>query len=256
MSQHPTQLRWTVGETAELTRVSVRTLHHYDAIGLLMPSERSEAGYRLYTPDDLTRLRRILTFRELGFALADILKLLQADEHEQRQALELQAARLRAELHATERRLRAVTSLLQEEQPMSQADIKQIFDDFNPSEYEAEAEQRWGDTAAYRQSAERMKRYTPADLERMKVEGAALHARYVALMDAGIPADSPQAAEVAEAHRAYFHQWFYDCTPEMLRNVSQMWVNDPRFTANIDKVRSGLAAYQYAAVQAWAGKQV
>lgn len=229
-------------------------MHHYDAVGLLVPSERSEAGYRLYTPDDLTRLRRILTFRGLGFALADISKLLQADEGEQRRALELQAARLRAELQATERRLRAVTSLLQEEQPMSQADIKKIFDDFDPSEYEAE--QRWGDTAAHRQSAERMKRYTPADLERMKAAGAALHARYVALMDAGIPADSPQAAEVAEAHRAYFHQWFYDCTPEMLRNVSEMWVNDPRFTANIDKVRSGLAAYQYAAVQAWVGNQV
>ncbi|MFD1732779.1 MerR family transcriptional regulator [Deinococcus malanensis] len=61
-----TQL-WTVGEVAELTRVSVRTLHHYDALGLLMPSVRSEANYRLYAPDDLSRLWRILTFRELGF---------------------------------------------------------------------------------------------------------------------------------------------------------------------------------------------
>ena len=247
--------RWTVGEVAELTRVSVRTLHHYDAIGLLVPSERSEAGYRLYTPADLTRLQRILTFRELGFALADILKLLQADESAQRRALELQAARLRAELQTTQRRLRAVTSLLQEEMPMTQEDIKQMFEQFDPREHEAEVKERWGDTEAYRQSAERMKRYTPADRERMNSEGAELHARYVALMDAGVPADSPQAAAVAEAHRAYFHEWFYDCTPEMLRLVSQSWVHDPRFTANIDQIRPGLAAYQYAAVQAWAEAQ-
>ena len=65
-------MAWTVGEAAELAKVSVRTLHHYDEIGLLEPSDRSEAGYRLYTVDDLERLQQILLFRELGFALPEI----------------------------------------------------------------------------------------------------------------------------------------------------------------------------------------
>lgn len=256
MTQKPiwTAPIWTVGEVAELTRVSIRTLHHYDAIGLLTPSERSEAGYRQYTPGDLARLWRILTFRELGFSLSEILRLLDADSAAQKQALELQRTALQEQMRGLERQLCAVTSLLQEEPPMTQHDIKQLFDQFDHSQYEAEAKERWGDTNAYRQSEERLARYAPADMERMKVEGAALQARYADLLERGVPADSPEAAAVAEAQRAYFHTWFYDCTPQFLAQVSHVWVNDPRFTANIDRVRPGLAAYQFAAVQAWAAK--
>lgn len=251
---------WTVGEVADLTRVSVRTLHHYDEIGLLRPSERSEANYRLYTGADLARLHRILTYRDLGFPLAEIMRLLEADPAEERAALELQARLLQEQIERSQQKLRAVTSMLsaqrgEGEKDMSNEEIKQLFSEFDHSQYEDEVKERWGDTEAYRQSAERMKKYTPADLERMNAEGAELHARYVALMNAGVPADSPQAAQVADAHCAYFHQWFYDCTPDMLRGVSNLWVNDPRFTANIDKIKPGLAAYQYAAVQAWAAKK-
>lgn len=256
-----TQIHWTVGEVAELTRVSIRTLHHYDDIGLLVPSERSEANYRLYTQADLARLYRILTFRDLGFPLSEIVRLLNADAAQEKAALELQAKVLREQIHGAEQKLRAVTSLLNAElsgegaKSMSKEEIKELFDGFDHSQYDDEVKERWGGTEAYRQNKERMKGYSPADLERMKQEGAELHAKYVALMNAGIPADSPQAAEVAESHRAYFHRWFYDCNPEMLKGVSEMWVNDPRFTKNIDRVREGLAAYQYAAVQAWANQK-
>lgn len=259
--QHTTQTLWTVGEVAELTRVSIRTLHHYDDLGLLKPSERSEANYRLYTAGDLARLYRILTWRELGFPLGEIGRLLEADPAEEKRALELQAALLGEQLRQTERKLRAVTSLLQPTRlgegawNVTKKELTEIFDGFDHSEYEAEVQERWGDTEAYRQSQARTGRYTKADWEQLKAETDALNARYLALMDAGVPADSPQAAEVAEAHRAHFHKWFYDCSPEMLRGVSNLWVQDPRFTKNIDKVRSGLAAYQHAAVQAWAGKE-
>ncbi|GAA5504505.1 HTH-type transcriptional activator TipA [Deinococcus xinjiangensis] len=255
------QTLWTVGEVAELSRVSIRTLHHYDDLGLLKPSERSEANYRLYTAGDLEQLYRILTWRELGFPLGEIGRLLGADAAEQRRALELRSALLGEQLRQTERQLRAVTSLLQPSRlgegawNVNKEELKEIFEGFDHSEYEAEVQERWGDTAAYRQSEERTRNYTKADWEQLKAEADALNARYLALLDAGIPADSPQAAAVAEAHRAHFHKWFYDCSPEMLRGVSNLWVQDPRFTKNIDKGRSGLAAYQYAAVQAWAGKE-
>lgn len=249
--------QWTVGEVAELTRLSIRTLHHYDAVGLLTPSARSEANYRLYTQADLARLWRILTYRELGFPLLEIARLLDADRAEEKRALELQAALLQEQMHTAQKKLRAVTSLLNAtgEKSMSKEELKDLFDGFDHSQYQDEVKERWGDTEAYRQNAERMKRYSPADIERMKAEGVELHAKYMALMDAGVSADSPQAAEVAEAHRAYFDRWFYDCSPEMLKNVSNLWVQDPRFTRNIDRAREGLAAYQYAAVQAWASKK-
>ena len=254
--QSPGQTLWTVGEVAEISRVSIRTLHHYDSVGLLQPSERSEANYRLYTAADLSRLRRILTWRSLGFALAEIVRLLEADPAEERRALELQAVRLSRELHQTSEKLRAVTSLLQPGKPgegaeqMTREELSAMFDGFDSSEYESEVQERWGDTAAYRQSQERTSRYTKADWKQIKAELDSLNARYVALMEAGTPPESPQAAQLAEAHRAHMHRWFYDCSPEMFRAVSAMWVNDPRFTANIDRLKPGLAAYQYASVQA------
>ncbi|WP_394649102.1 TipAS antibiotic-recognition domain-containing protein, partial [uncultured Deinococcus sp.] len=86
-----------------------------------------------------------------------------------------------------------------------------------------------------------------------KAEMEALNARYVALMDAGTPPGSPEAAAVAQAQRDHFDRWYYYCSPQMLRSVSNLWVEDERFTRNIDALRPGLAAYQHAAVQAWAG---
>lgn len=138
---------------------------------------------------------------------------------------------------------------------MTREELKELFGGFDHSQYEAEVQERWGDTEAYRQSRERTGRYTKADWEQLKAEMEAIDARYVALMDAGTPPGSPEAAAVAAAHRAHFDRWYYDCSPQMLRNVSNLWVQDERFTRNIDARKPGLAAYQHAAVQAWAEGQ-
>ena len=138
---------------------------------------------------------------------------------------------------------------------MTREDLKEMFGTFDHGQYEEEVQERWGDTEAYRQSRERTGRYTKADWEQIKAEMEAINARYMALMDAGTPPSSPEAAEVARAQRDHFDRWYYDCSPQMLRGVSNMWVEDERFTRNIDALRPGLAAYQHAAVQAWAGKE-
>jgi hypothetical protein len=128
----------------------------------------------------------------------------------------------------------------------------ELFDGFDPNEYEAEVQERWGDTDAYKQSAERTKRYTKADWSQIKAEMDENTAAFVALMDAGVPSDSPEALALAEAKREHINKWFYDCPVEFYVNMACIWVNDPRFTKNIDKAKPGLAAYQYAAVQALA----
>jgi len=249
-----------VGDVSALTRVSVRTLHHYDQIGLLRPSERSGANYRLYTAADLARLWRILTYRELGFPLSEIRRLLDAPPEQERDALRTQAAVLREQQRRTQATLDAIQTFLQaaergEGMNMTNKDMQEIFDGFDHSQYEAEAQERWGDTDAYRQSTERTRRYTKTDWQTIQAEMGAITDRYLALMDAGVDPASPGALEVAAAHREHFHRRYYDCSPDMFRGLARMWVEDGRFTRNIDRARPGLAAYQSAAAMAWADAQ-
>ncbi|WP_233218811.1 MerR family transcriptional regulator [Deinococcus arcticus] len=248
--------RWTVGEVSQLTRLSVRTLHHYDEIGLLRPSERSEGNYRLYTPGDLVRLRAALTYRQLGFGLAEVARLLDAPPPEQRRALETQLLLLRESQRKTQATIDAVQAMLSTQgEPMNNEDVRAVFDGFDPEQYEAEVQERWGETDAYRQSKARTSRYTRADWEAVKAEMQGIGEAYIALMDAGVAPQSPQAQAVAARHRAHIHARYYDAPPAMMRGLAQMWVGDERFTRSIDEARPGLAAYQSAAVTAWADAQ-
>ncbi|MBZ9712814.1 MerR family transcriptional regulator [Deinococcus multiflagellatus] len=245
-----------MGEVSGLTRISVRTLHHYDEIGLLRPSERSEGNYRLYTPADLARLRAALTYRQLGFPLAEVTRLLDAPPAEQRRALETQLLLLQEGQRRTQATIDAVQAMLNAPgAPMSNEDVKAVFDGFDPEQYEPEVQARWGETDAYRQSKARTGRYTRADWEAIKAEMQGIQGQYVALMDAGAAPHSPQAQAVAAQHHAHIHSRYYDAPPAMMRGLAQMWVQDERFTRTIDQARPGLAAYQSAAVTAWADAQ-
>ncbi|MFB9993590.1 MerR family transcriptional regulator [Deinococcus oregonensis] len=248
---------------SQLARVSIRTLHHYDELGLLRPSARTEGNYRLYSAGDIQRLHRILMFRELGLALHDIRAVLDDPEADEVQTLKLQrhllqerAKRNQAMLDALETLLAAAEGeLTMNVNDMTKEDLSKLFDGFDPTEYEQEAKDRWGETDAYKQSAERVKRYTKQDWEGIKAKMAAITDAYIGLMDAGTPPESPEASAIVAQHHAHQCRWYYDSSPAMFANVSEMWVNDPRFTKNIDKARTGLAAYQSAAVQAWVKKQ-
>jgi MerR family transcriptional regulator, thiopeptide resistance regulator len=250
-------MAWTVGETARLAKVSVRTLHHYDELGLLSPSARSDAGYRLYESTDLERLHQVLLFRELGFSLDDIRRIMLDPTFDRDQALRAQRTLLAQKVTRAEAMLAAIDVALETTEKgtmmsdQERADMfGDLFDGFNPSDYEEEARERWGETDAYKQSAERTKRYTKADWVQIKAEMDENTAAFVAVLDAGIPADSPEAMGLAEAKREHISKWFYDLPISGYENMAAIWVNDPRFTRNIDKARPGLAAYSYAAVQA------
>ncbi|GGL75419.1 hypothetical protein GCM10010840_11900 [Deinococcus aerolatus] len=253
---------WTVGEVALLTRLSVRTLHHYDEIGLLRPGARTEAGYRLYTPADLARLWRVLSYRELGFPLAEITRLLDAPPGGEVAALRTQVALLREKQRRTQATLDAALTYLRAAErgegvpTMTNAEVKGIFDGFDPAEHEAEAQERWGDTDAYTQSARRTSRYGKADWEAVRAELNVIYNRYLTLMAAGTPPGSAEARAVAADHRAHISARYYDASPEMMRGLAQMWVADERFTRNIDSAGEGLAAYQSAAVLAWADEKM
>lgn len=250
-------LQETVGEVSRRTGVTVRTLHHYDRIGLLSPTVRTAAGYRCYGPDDLERLLRILFYRELGFGLDAIAGLLaeEADPvphlRRQRELLAERIARLQQMAAAVEDELEAYEmggALTPEER-------FELFGDGFDDEYAAEAEQRWGDTDAWRQSRQRTGSYTAADWRAIKAESADVERRLADALAAGEPADGESAMDLAEQHRRHLVRWFYDCPPAMHRGLGRMYVEDERFTAYYENVAPGLAAYVSAAIEANADRQ-
>lgn len=246
----------TVGQVAEQFDLTVRTLHHYDEIGLLTPTDRSRAGYRLYTPDDLTRLQHVVVYRRLGFTLEEVALLLDHPESAE-QHLRRQRAAVMSRLDEMRDLVVAIDRALEREmnnQPASTEDMKELFGDgFHDSQ--TEAEQRWGDTDAWKQSQQRTKGYTKADWAQVKVESDALHQGFTDAMDAGEPPTSVAAMDAAEAHRRHIDERFYDCSPQFHRNLADLYTSDPRFTATYDEIRPGMALYVRDAIYANADRQ-
>lgn len=246
----------TVGQVAEQFDVTVRTLHHYDEIGLLTPSDRSRAGYRLYTPEDLTRLQHVVVYRRLGFALEEVALLLDHPESAA-QHLRRQRAAVMTRLDEMRDLVVAIDRALEREmndQPVTTEDMKELFGEgFYDSQ--DEAEQRWGQTDAWKQSQQRTKNYTKADWEQVKAESDALHKGFTDAMDAGEPATSVVAMDAAEAHRININERYYDCSPQFHRNLADLYTSDPRFTATYDEIREGMAFYVRDAIYANADRQ-
>ncbi len=242
----------TVGQIARLSGLTVRTLHHYDDIGLLIPSERRDNGYRRYTDADLERLRQILVYRELGLSLEEIASIVNRDTDP---AEALLAERLR--ISDRIERLRHIARMIDEAvaaqrkgYTMTPEEKLSVFGDFDPAEYEQEAHDRWGDTDVYRQSTKRTASYTKDDWESIKAESGGISNEFASLMDAGVEPSDPRTAKVVDAHRAHITRWFYDCSPEIHSGLGAMYVQDQRFTKNIDKQRDGLAQYMSDAIAA------
>ena len=262
----------TVGEVAALTGVTVRTLHHYDAIGLVRPAARSAAGYRLYGPDDVARLQEVVAYRRLGFGLEDI----PDASADRRAALVRQRELVAARIDELTRLGRALDAALggpgdeTEEDTMqnedtrrrpgtrpdldlTDAELRELFGDEYAEEfdgYQAEAEQRWGETDAWAESARRTKRYSKQDWERIKADQEAATGLAAAALRAGEPASSAAAMDAAEAARAHITRWFYEVSPAMHRGLGDMYAADPRFAKTYDDVEPGLAAYLRDAIHA------
>ena len=248
---HADAMGLTVGQVAERYGVTVRTLHHYDEIGLVRP-RRTAAGYRVYTDADLERLRHVVVYRRLGFPLEDIGPLLEQDAdvaahlRRQRAAVLTRLDELTELVTALDRALEAHvsgTSLTPEEQ-------KELFGEGFSEDLAREAEERWGDTDAWRESRRRTARYTPDDWRRIAAEGEQVVARFVELKRAGAPADAPEAMDAAEEHRAQIDRWFYALDHAAHRGLADMYVADPRFTKTYDDREPGLAAYVRDAIHA------
>ncbi|MBO4879096.1 MAG: MerR family transcriptional regulator [Clostridia bacterium] len=219
----------TVNQVSKLTGVSIRALHHYDAIGLLRPAAVTDAGYRLYDGEALRRLQQIMLFRELEFSLAEIKRILdnpafdaKAALSDQLRLLEIRRAKLDEVIALTETMLKG-------------EDTTMDFSAFKNEEYEnyaREAKEKWGNTAAYAEYETKLKKN---GAEAMCDSGEKLMVRFAEFgaLKAGDPAGEA-AQEAVRGLQAFITENFYNCTDEMLAGLGEMYAADERFRKNID----------------------
>jgi len=235
-----------------MASVSVRTLHYYDEIGLLVPAGRSRAGYRLYDQDSLFRLQQIKIGRALGLSLEEIRQTLDDPHFDQLRALKGQREKLEAQAQTTARMIAAIDAALDRLTTAKREDdmtLSDIFDGFEPDDYAGEAEAKWGQSAAYKESRRRTQSYTEKDWQQIKLEQAQIYDEAAAALVAGKPADHPEVRELVMRHRQFIDRWFYSCDMSMQINLATLYESDERFAANIDKHGQGLTAFLVAAIR-------
>lgn len=242
----------TIGAVARRTGVTVRTLHHWEAVGLVSASERSPAGYRLYTAADVARIHRALVYRELGLPLERIREVLDSGAaptahtlRDQRNQLDERISDLQRMRHALDRMIEVIEAGL----PLSADEQVRIFgDDWNP-DWTRQARERWGDNKQWTQYAERAVGRDLADWEQIAEQTHTLNATLASARARGVQAGSPEANALVDAHRESMNRYF-ECTISMQVCIGHMYANDPGFRAHFDGVAPGLAAWLRDAIDA------
>ena len=219
----------TVKEVSELTGVSVRALHHYDAIGLLRPTRLTEAGYRLYDGEALKRLWTILLFRELDFPLAAIRAILDNPATDRENVLNAQIELLEMRRN----RLDGVIRLAKNVRDRGgEAMSFQAFDREKQKEHARRAKETWGGTEAYREFEKKDAGRAPEEKEEVNAGVMRIFREFGSLL-ALDPADAPVQAQV-KALKDYITKHFYGCKPEILAGLGQMYAAGGEMTQNID----------------------
>lgn len=233
----------TVHEMSELTMVSVRTLHHYDEIGLLKPTKVTEAGYRLYDDAAVSRLQTILLFRELQFPLKEIKKILAQPNFDAQRAVDDQIQLLELQ----KERLERLIELARERKKGVNMDFS-AFDKSKLDAYAAEAKEKWGNTDAYREFEKKGK----STAENNAAGDALMRILADIGGDRALAPDAQAVQEKVKAVQKHITKNFYPCTKEILASLGQMYTQDERFRANIDAFGgAGTAEFVSRAIEAY-----
>lgn len=242
--------KYTVHELAKIAGISVRTLHHYDEIKLLSP-KREPNGYRTYGEPELLRLQQILFYRELEFPLEDIAKIIGKKDFDMSAALREHRTQIESKQKRLKRLLGTIDKTLAKLAGEKEMDDDELFEAFwekHENEYAAEAEQRWGNTDAYKQSKERTKHLTKEDYKRMAKDGNAFMKTLAACIDSGPTSERTQ--ELIGQHYESLRT-FYDPSPELYRGLGQMYVDDPRFRKYFEKYDPRMPEFMRDAMHAY-----
>ncbi|KZE39862.1 MerR family transcriptional regulator [Bhargavaea cecembensis] len=231
-----------VKEVAELTGISIRTLHHYDRIGLLSPEQVTEAGYRQYSDRDLETLQQILFFRELGFQLKRIGEILKSPEFDREEALLLQREALLEKRARLDRMIGTLEKTIQDAKGEIEMTDKEKFEgfDFTNNPYEDEARRRWGDEAVDR-SNQALANMGPEGQKQTGEQMEALFRKLAAMRNQDPDSEEVQQA-IGEWH-AFLNSMGHTYSPEAFKGLGQLYIQDERFTRNMDKFGDGFARF-------------
>lgn len=220
----------TVNEVSKLTGVSVRTLHHYDTIGLLKPTKITDAGYRLYDDTALCRLQNILMFRELQFPLKEIKKILDSPVFDPAEALTQQ-------IKLSELQKKHIEELISFACKIKEKGVNHMsFNAFSKTEmeqYAAEVKERWGSTNAYKEYEEKAKKKSNQELTETAHQLLSVFTEIGSLKE--LSPDEKVVQEKIEKLQKFITDNYYTCTNEILKGLGEMYVNDERMKRNIDK---------------------
>ena len=223
-----------ISEVAKLTGITVRTLHYYDEIGLLKPSEITEAGYRLYSREDLEILQQILFFRELDFPLSQIKELL----IQQRQRIE-------GLIKLIEKRIEGDNNM-----SFKEFDMNEIEE--NKKKYAKEVKERWGTSKAYEESEKKTSSYNKEKWGDINQETSEIFKGFAELRNSD--PGSEEVQELVRRWQKYITDNFYTCTNEILSGLGLMYVEDERFKENLDKNGEGTAKLMEEAIKIYCSK--
>ena len=239
----------TVNEVSKLTGISVRTLHYYDQIGLLKPSQVTEAGYRLYDDAALEKLQQIMLYRELEFPLKDIKEIMESSDFDRNQALQQQIEMLTLKKEHLE-------NLIQFARGIKALGVRYmdftVFDTKKLNEYAEEAKKKWGNTDAYKEYEEKTKGKSKAQQNQMGANLMEIFVEFGGMVKNGAnPADETVQAQVKKL-QDYITDNFYTCTNEILSGLGKMYACGGDFTTNIDKAGGeGTAAFVNQAIEVY-----
>ncbi|AVP64524.1 MerR family transcriptional regulator [Clostridium botulinum] len=249
-------MHYKVKEVADMAGISVRMLHHYDKIGLLKPESINTAGYRLYSNKNLDRLQQILFFKELNFPLQEIKIILDSPNFNRKEALKTHRQLLLEKKIRLEKIIQSVDKTINCIEGGIKMDKKEVLGAFDMTKieehqkkYSKEVKEKYGNTSAYKESNEKTSKYTKEDWNNIMKDWDKIYKKLVNLMDR-----DPGHKEVQEAvhdFRNHISKNFYSCTPEIFRGLGDLYVNDERFTSNIDKYKVGLSKFLREAINVY-----
>lgn len=220
----------TVNEVSKLTGVSIRTLQYYDTIGLLPPTEYTEAGYRLYDDTAMERLQQILLFRELEFPLKEIKRIIDSPDFNRNKALEQQMKLLTMKKEHLEGLISFARKI--KETGVNKMDF-QVFDTTKMDEYAKKAKEQWGQTAEYKEYEEKTGKQSPEAQKQALQKFMLIFVEFGKMIDKK-PEDSNVQLKV-KVLQDYITDHFYKCSNEILKGLGEMYASGGEFTENIDK---------------------
>ena len=236
-----------ISEVAKLSGITVRTLHYYDEIGLLKPNKITEAGYRVYSNEDLETLQQILFFRELDFQLNEIKEIMMNPNYDKNKALNKHKELLIEKRERLDGLINLIDKTIKGDNNMSFKEFDNSKIEENKNKYAEEVKNRWGNTDAYKEYEKKTKSYDKNTWNTINEDMAKILKEFADNRNEDPNSDIAQ--ELVEKWRMYITSNFYNCTKEILSGLGLMYTSDERFKNNIDQYGEGTAEFMAKAIE-------